>query len=341
MQKIDTHHMGEDSAQLTAGKAAILVAVSTGVWFGVANFIRLRAPQGDFDGAQGILTYAATIPITVFINWLTPRIVRLPARQTLPAVAVTLATAPTLEGIVMRCYPAVYGPDSAAMAKGAIWLLWAIGVALGLAVRTSMKEGRRLRAGDKAPGIRARNVVGGEVITPGENESMTHVQFLRFAKCPACNLHLQTYFERADELRRAGIKEVVFFHSQKNLLVELQEKFPFDVIADPEKTFFSAYRVESSPWAILSPLAWPTLLRGYMSRPGGMPDSSPFGLPAEFLIGPEGTILMSHYGTHSSDQWSVDDVLRLSSTAARECGALIKTTSETLNQETHSLCENQ
>jgi hypothetical protein len=34
-------------------------------------------------------------------------------------------------------------------------------------------------------------------------------------------------------------------------------------------------------------------------------------LPAEFLIAADSTIIGSHYGTHSSDQWTVDDVLAI------------------------------
>ncbi len=34
------------------------------------------------------------------------------------------------------------------------------------------------------------------------------------------------------------------------------------------------------------------------------------GLPADFLIDPDGRVLAAHYGTHANDQWSVDDLLR-------------------------------
>jgi hypothetical protein len=37
----------------------------------------------------------------------------------------------------------------------------------------------------------------------------------------------------------------------------------------------------------------------------------PLGLPADFLIAPDGTVLARHYGNHAYDQWSVDQLLAL------------------------------
>jgi hypothetical protein len=34
-------------------------------------------------------------------------------------------------------------------------------------------------------------------------------------------------------------------------------------------------------------------------------------LPADFVISAEGRIVACHYGSHASDQWSVDEVLAL------------------------------
>jgi hypothetical protein len=39
------------------------------------------------------------------------------------------------------------------------------------------------------------------------------------------------------------------------------------------------------------------------------------GLPADFLIGPDGRVLAVKYGSHADDQWSVDELLDLASAA--------------------------
>jgi hypothetical protein len=33
------------------------------------------------------------------------------------------------------------------------------------------------------------------------------------------------------------------------------------------------------------------------------------GLPADFLLDPDGTVVAAHYGRHADDQWSVDELL--------------------------------
>ena len=54
--------------------------------------------------------------------------------------------------------------------------------------------------------------------------------------------------------------------------------------------------------------------RGTM-RPLGpiTPTGGPFGLPADFLIAPDGAMVARKYGEHADDQWSVDELLRLAS----------------------------
>ncbi len=61
----------------------------------------------------------------------------------------------------------------------------------------------------------------------------------------------------------------------------------------------------------MSPLALANLIRGYRLKAAGKQDSTPFGLPAEFLIDASRRIIASHYGEHSSDQWSVDEVIQI------------------------------
>ena len=55
--------------------------------------------------------------------------------------------------------------------------------------------------------------------------------------------------------------------------------------------------------------------QGYWWNRGGKPVANPrptgghLGLPADFLIGPDGRVLASKHGRHANDQWTVDEVL--------------------------------
>jgi peroxiredoxin len=296
---------------LTSTRVVKILLFSAVVWLSVAIFIRTAGPLGVFAPDRALKLYAATFLATMPLNRLTRRIAGLPAQKMAAVAAVAAIVPPTLEGILMKLFPEVYGPDPAVIGQSAIWLLFAIGVAMMLATLTSLIAGRRLRAGGTAPPIRAGSVRSEEVVMPDGRAGLTHVQFLRFAGCPVCNLHLRSFIRRHAELRAAGVREIVLFHSAVAFIDDYYGELPFDLIADPAREIYARYRVETSPLAVLSPMAWPGLVQGYHLKKAGAFDSTPFGLPADFLIDGHGRIVAVHYGAHSGDQWSVDDVLAL------------------------------
>ena len=107
---------------------------------------------------------------------------------------------------------------------------------------------QKLRNGEKFPERDAKNIHGVPVSVPAEDGRLTHLQFRRFAGCPICNLHLQRFVARYDEIANAGVREVVFFHSRDAELLSYQSRFPFDVVGDPTHIFYRRYGVEKSIW---------------------------------------------------------------------------------------------
>lgn len=160
-----------------------------------------------------------------------------------------------------------------------------------------------------------RSITGEPVPVP-DPQRLVHLQFRRFAGCPICNLHLQSFVARHDELDRASVREVVFFHSPADELAAHTADLPFATVADPDKVVYRRFGVEAGARALLDPRSWPAILRGgvlttvgrfrapALRQPGGR-----LGLPADFLIAPDGTVLAAKYGRHADDQWSVDEVL--------------------------------
>jgi peroxiredoxin len=148
----------------------------------------------------------------------------------------------------------------------------------------------------------------------------THLQFRRFAGCPICHLHLRIFANRHDEVAGAGITEVVFFHSPVDQLRGYQALLPFAVIADPDKVAYREFGVEEGVRAVAHPRAMWTAMRGYVKLLGHRRDpdnagvgsgdgSTHLGLPADFLLDPDGTVVAAHYGRHADDQWTVDELL--------------------------------
>lgn len=170
-----------------------------------------------------------------------------------------------------------------------------------------------------------------EAVELPDPSQLIHLQFRRFAGCPICHLHLQSFVRRHDELRARQVREVVVFHSSADDLREHAARLPFAVVPDPEKPLYAAFGVESSPRSMLDPRAWSAIalgvlrsllavLRGLERLPPLRPHGGSLGLPADFLIAPDGRIVAAKYGTHADDQWSVDEVLDLASACSSRLG---------------------
>lgn len=184
--------------------------------------------------------------------------------------------------------------------------------------------------------MRLNGIHSGEIVQPREllnirsepvrvpdHERLVHLQFRRFAGCPVCNLHLHSFVQRRSEIAAASIREIVVFHSTQRDLERHASELPFDVIADPDKRLYREFGVETRLRALLDPRAWMPILKGvaqsalailvnHEPSPPWNPAGGRFGLPADFLIASNGAVLACKYGAHVYDQWSVDEVLKLS-----------------------------
>lgn len=173
--------------------------------------------------------------------------------------------------------------------------------------------------------------IHGEPVQVPESERLVHLQFRRYAGCPICNMHLRSVSQRHEEILAAGIREVVVFHSSVETMLEFQGELPFPAIADPDKKLYAEFGVESSLKAVLNPRA---PLAGFRARSvvhsvrGAMGiGEKHLGLPADFLIAPDGLVVAAKYGKYASDQWSVDELLDLAKPHSRQLAAPARTPS--------------
>ena len=186
----------------------------------------------------------------------------------------------------------------------------------------STRRAPKLAAGDHVPSHCLTSMTGAPVTVP-DADQLVHLQLRRFAGCPICNLHLRCVSARSDEIAKAGIHEVIVFHSSAQALRKHEAQLPFDVIPDPDKKLYREFGVESSLRSVGHPKAWFTVARAFtrslwatLRRRAPMapllPHGGSLGLPADLLIAPGGRVVAAKYGTHASDQWSVDELLELS-----------------------------
>src|SRR6266702_3641370 len=164
------------------------------------------------------------------------------------------------------------------------------------------------------------HATSGELVTiPDPAGDFVHLQLRRFAGCPAGNLHLRSIVTRHDEIRAHGIREVVVFHSTAAELTTFEAELPFPLIADPERELYRRLGVERRAGSLLSTRALRAAIAGQtaaLARRSTMralgpikPTGGVLGLPADFLIAPDGRVAAVKYGEHAYDQWTVDEIL--------------------------------
>jgi peroxiredoxin len=145
-----------------------------------------------------------------------------------------------------------------------------------------------------------------------DRDHIVHLQFRRFAGCPICKLHLRSIGSRIAELEAAGIREIAVFHSSADALRRHGLQLPFAVIADPDEALYQEFGVRKSLRSVLDPRAWSAIVKGLSEfGPGKEADESALGLPADFLIAPDGRVIACNYGKHADDQLSVDELIAL------------------------------
>jgi peroxiredoxin len=190
----------------------------------------------------------------------------------------------------------------------------------------------KAHVGDAFPALDLAAASGRLVTVPDPAGDDVHLQLRRFAGCPICNLHLRSIVARHDEIRSHGIREVVVFHSTAAELAKHQAELPFPLIPDPERVLYRRLGVDRRPGSVLAPRALRAAMAGqaaalanHSTKRGALgpvrPTGGRLGLPADFLIAPDGRITALKYGRQAYDQWTVDELLDHARPAGHARGA--------------------
>jgi peroxiredoxin len=179
-----------------------------------------------------------------------------------------------------------------------------------------------LNTGDKIDARRLTTIVGADIALPSA-DGLVHLQFRRFAGCPICSLHMHEVVRRHSEIANAGIAEVAVFHSSADALRRYQSDLPFAVVADPDRKLYQEFGVQNSVRGVFNRHVARAVGRGMwqirsarsVAGSLGLTENH-LGMPADFLIAPDGSVVARKYGEHADDQWSVDELLKLA-TAGR------------------------
>lgn len=169
--------------------------------------------------------------------------------------------------------------------------------------------GDKAHVGDTFPTLKLVTTSGQRVTISDADGDYVHLQLRRFAGCPICNLHLHSIVARHDEIRATAAE-----------LTKCESEMPFPLIADPERALCRRLGVERGPRSLLRARALRAMIAGQtaalLKRSAMRGPLAPFtptggllGLPADFLIAPDGRLGALKYGKHAYDQWTVDELL--------------------------------
>jgi thioredoxin-dependent peroxiredoxin len=164
----------------------------------------------------------------------------------------------------------------------------------------------RLQAGQTAPAFLRPDINGAMLRLKDYRGRYLLLSFYRYASCPFCNLRVHELMQHQAEFDQQSAREGILDHVGK-------QRPPFPIIPDPGHSIYRRYGVESSLRGFLLGLtlrmgkALQAMAKGFL--PGRMEGSITL-LPADFLIGPDGSILVAYYGKDISDHLPIEVILQ-------------------------------
>jgi peroxiredoxin len=172
----------------------------------------------------------------------------------------------------------------------------------------------RLKPGDPAIPFSVETVAGKRISLEEFRGKPLLLMFYRYASCPMCNLRLHDFAQHYARLHERRLEVIAFFHSPARSIRRNAGKrdYPFHLVADPRFQVYRSYGVETS-WprfflSMLLPSFYMDWVRGMRHGIWGGVDWQMGKMPADFLIGPDGRILKTHYGREIGDHLAVKDV---------------------------------
>lgn len=173
----------------------------------------------------------------------------------------------------------------------------------------------KLQAGDKAPFFEVPDVNGEMQSLTSDDKRPVLLSFHRHAGCPPCNLRVREHILAKKELDRYGVQIFGVFESPaESIRRDLSHgDVPFPILPDSDRKLYKLYSVAPSLTGFLrSFLIKPLFSMKAIFKHHYIPTfaEATTMMPAEFLIAPDGTIILSRYAKDFGDYLPLDQVYR-------------------------------
>jgi peroxiredoxin Q/BCP len=171
----------------------------------------------------------------------------------------------------------------------------------------------KLRAGQAAPDFQIEDILGTPIALGDYAGKMLMISFYRYASCPLCNLRVHELIQRYPEFHAQGLHLLAIFQSPRESIRQYvgKQETPFPLLADPARTLYRRYGVESS-WlgfgkALFKlPMVFDAVIKKRF-LPGKMENKFAM-IPADFLVGPDLKIRRAFYGKDIGDHLPMPDI---------------------------------
>jgi thioredoxin-dependent peroxiredoxin len=169
----------------------------------------------------------------------------------------------------------------------------------------------KLAPGDRAVEFSTLDADGHPVSLGAFRGSPVLLMFFRFASCPMCNLRLHDFAKEYPRLHANGLSALAFFHSSAGAIRRHagRRSYPFPLVPDQDQKIYRDFGVTTSWAGLFGSMALPSFYWDWMRsmRHGfwGGVDLHMAKMPADFLVGADGRLLLAHYGRTIGDHLSL------------------------------------
>ncbi len=171
----------------------------------------------------------------------------------------------------------------------------------------------RLDAGHMAPDFCLPDFGGGDVRLSDLRGEKVWLIFNRQSTCALCNPHHTQIIAMNERMREKGVRIVsVWGSTVADLALGIGKlRPPYPVLADPQDETYDAYGLSHSLRGFFDLRNMPTAIEGLkmMGLSALKDDGELTRMPAEFLIGADGRIEVSHYNSYGVDWLPMERVL--------------------------------
>ncbi len=172
-----------------------------------------------------------------------------------------------------------------------------------------------LKSGDLAPTFNTTDIYGNH-ITPFQDGKWTFLSFHRFAACPFCVIRTNELIQNVEKFSEHSINILSFWPSSRETMRRFSDDYqaPFPLISDEKRKIYTKYGVtKSSKLAAFRLLLHPALaLKALKHKPKNEElEIDQALLPCEFLVNPDGKVVLAHYGKHYGDHLTLAALINL------------------------------